>query len=281
MLRIARDGDLPAIDAYLAERADTCMFLRSNLRAVGLRWDGGRYQAQYALAWDGDAVVGVIGHAWNGMLLIQSDAPVAALVTEVVRHSGRTVAGFSGPIEQVRTAREALGLAEARAQLDDDETLMALALDRLVIPPALARGAVRARPGTASDRATIAGWRAAYLVELNGSPPGAETESAAARWFDAALAETNLWVAEHDGAPVALTSFNARLPDRVQVGGVFTPPALRGRGYARAVVAASLLDARAAGVERAILFTPRADALAAYRAIGFETIGRYGIVLLA
>jgi predicted GNAT family acetyltransferase len=62
---------------------------------------------------------------------------------------------------------------------------------------------------------------------------------------------------------------------------VFTPQALRGRGYARAVVAGSLAQARSAGVARAVLFTPRPDAVAGYRAVGFEQIGRYGVVLFA
>jgi len=67
----------------------------------------------------------------------------------------------------------------------------------------------------------------------------------------------------------------------VQVGGVYTPPALRNRGHARAVVAASLLDARGDGATRGILFTPRPDAVAAYRALGFAAIGRYAIVVFA
>ena len=36
----AREDDLPAIEAYLAARAETSMFLRSNLRAAGLAWSG-------------------------------------------------------------------------------------------------------------------------------------------------------------------------------------------------------------------------------------------------
>ena len=77
------------------------------------------------------------------------------------------------------------------------------------------------------------------------------------------------------------TAFNATLPDCVQVGGVFTPPELRGRGHGRAVVAASLEIARSEGVTRSILFTDEANAPArrAYEAIGFREIGRYGIVL--
>lgn len=48
------------------------------------------------------------------------------------------------------------------------------------------------------------------------------------------------------------------------------------------MVAASLLDLRAKGVERAVLFT-EADNYAkrAYEAIGFRVIGDYGLVLWA
>ena len=62
--------------------------------------------------------------------------------------------------------------------------------------------------------------------------------------------------------------FNARLPDIAQVGGVWTPPHARGRGYARCVVAGSLLHARTQGVSRALLFTMESNvaAMRAYEA---------------
>jgi predicted GNAT family acetyltransferase len=67
----------------------------------------------------------------------------------------------------------------------------------------------------------------------------------------------------------------------VQIGGVFTPHALRGKGYARACVAGSLLAARTGGVRRAVLFTPKTNnsAQAAYRAIGFQVVGEYGLTI--
>ena len=77
------------------------------------------------------------------------------------------------------------------------------------------------------------------------------------------------------------SAFNAALPDCVQVGGVFTPPPLRGRGFGRAVVAGTLLLARERGVERSVLFTgpDNAPAQTAYRALGYRDIGDYGLVL--
>ena len=82
-----------------------------------------------------------------------------------------------------------------------------------------------------------------------------------------------------DGEPVALTGFNARLPDIVQVGGVYMPPEARGRGLARRAVALHLTQARAAGAGRATLFASGAAAVACYAALGFERIGSFTLVL--
>jgi len=87
------------------------------------------------------------------------------------------------------------------------------------------------------------------------------------------------WLLSADGQPVSYSNFNARLSEIVQIGGVWTPPELRGRGYGGAVVAGSLLQARAEGVTRAVLFAERTEAKRAYRRIGFRAVGEYGLVL--
>jgi predicted GNAT family acetyltransferase len=86
-------------------------------------------------------------------------------------------------------------------------------------------------------------------------------------------------VLEADGALAAYSAFNARLPEIVQVGGVWTPRPQRGRGFARAVVAASLLEARAEGVARAVLFTESPAARRCYEALGFRKVSEYGLVI--
>jgi len=280
MIDAARDDDLGAIEAYLASRADTCMLLRSNLRAVGLAWSGARFQAEYVVARRGGAIVGVAGHTWNGLLLIQTDERAGELAIAAVARSGRRVSGFMGPYDQATTARTALGLDATPAIQHDDESLMALSLDALLVPPRLAAGAVRARLATAADRGTLIPWRAEYMIEGRLVPADRDPTDRATEGIDISIADQRLWLLEEDGAPVAMSAFNAVLPDCVQIGGVFTPPALRGRGHARAAVAGSLLAARAAGTTRAILYTHGGDAAAAYRAIGFTGIGRYGLILL-
>jgi predicted GNAT family acetyltransferase len=124
-------------------------------------------------------------------------------------------------------------------------------------------------------------WRAAYHVEALGERDDAELRRRVRddlrEYADAGLH----WVLERDAEIVAYSAFNAALPDCVQVGGVFTPPALRGRGYGRAVVAGTLLEARRRGVARSVLFTDpdNAPARTAYRALGYREVGDYGLVL--
>ncbi|MGB0904205.1 MAG: GNAT family N-acetyltransferase, partial [Mangrovicoccus sp.] len=84
-----------------------------------------------------------------------------------------------------------------------------------------------------------------------------------------------------DGQPVALTGFNASLPDVVQIGAVYVPPELRCNGYARAAVALQLLEARRKGVSRSILFAANEPAERAYRALGYRQIGDYSLVMFS
>ena len=66
----------------------------------------------------------------------------------------------------------------------------------------------------------------------------------------------------------------------MQVGGVYTPPGLRGRGQARRAVALHMQELRGEGVQTAILFASGAAACRAYEAIGFRRIGTYSLAIL-
>ena len=125
--------------------------------------------------------------------------------------------------------------------------------------------------------------RLEYTRELDLEPVGPALQEKLRRTYEAARSGGGLFVAESGGALVAMTSFNARLPEMVQVAGVYTPPALRSRGYAQCVVAGHLIAARTAGVKRATLFTRAANlaAQAAYRGIGFNSIGDYALIVFA
>ncbi|MBN1314422.1 MAG: GNAT family N-acetyltransferase, partial [Anaerolineales bacterium] len=112
--------------------------------------------------------------------------------------------------------------------------------------------------------------------------PGSGLEKKCRDDVERAQLERRTWVLERDGELVACSSFNTAIREAVQVGGVWTPPELRCRGYARAVVASSLLDAAREGASKAILFTgpDNIGAQRAYLACGFRQIGYYRLLLL-
>jgi GNAT superfamily N-acetyltransferase len=269
--------DEAALEAFLAPRAESSMLLRGNARAAGLVDGGQRLQATYAAAWQDDAIVAVAACAWNGVVLLQVPAPEWMEVARVaVAHSGRVVTGLSGPVAQVRAARTLLGLDGRAATLDGDEELFTLVLADLLVPPPLAERGWHCRPPLLQELPLLIRWRIAYAIETLGATAGPALDAEVARSITAHPPHSVLVV---DGAPGAMTTFNARLPDIVQIGGVYTPPELRSRGYARAAVAGSLQVVRGEGVQRAVLFTASVPARRAYEALGFAAVGRYSLVM--
>ncbi|MCP3673000.1 MAG: GNAT family N-acetyltransferase, partial [Gammaproteobacteria bacterium] len=120
-------------------------------------------------------------------------------------------------------------------------------------------------------------WLKAYNIEGLGK----EDNEALGQHVEEGMEKaTDRWALLIDDKPVSLSGFNAKLPEIVQVGPVWTPPKYRNRGYARALVAMTLQKARQEGARKAILFTDTPAAIKAYEAIGFEKIGAYRLALL-
>lgn len=279
MLRRLTDGDEALLEEFLAFHADSSMFLRSNARRAGLAYSGKPFQAVYAAAFRDGRVIGVVAHGWNGMLLLQAPEEADRLALACVEWSGLPITGFAGPAAHVRQARSALKLEEAETTVEGDEALYALNLSDLVIPAPLATGAIVCRAPHSDERDTLCAWRLAYDIELLGANDSPEARAGSASFLDAQIADANVWVAVEGDRPVSLSAFNAALPDIVQLGGIYTPPALRGRGFARVAVAASLIAARERGASRAVLFTNNLNAVRTYEALGFRRGGDYSLVL--
>jgi ribosomal protein S18 acetylase RimI-like enzyme len=275
-------GDEGRLDAYLAGHPATSLFLRSNLRRGGLEDQGKRFQGRYAAALTIEReIAGVIAHSWNGNMLIQAPP---ALAVELARHlmadGDRPLCGLIGPLDAARAVAGAF--AEQSSRRDGAEDLFNLPLDRLVVPSLLTSGACGWRRAVAPDIPLLAGWRLDYCVEaLDAVPDAALRAQAEADIAVGVTAGDVFLLIGANGAILSMATHNARIPDTVQIGGVWTPPDLRGRGYARAVVAGALLAARDDGAKLAVLFTGKENepARRAYLALGFQIIGDYAILL--
>ncbi len=282
VIRILQPGDEAALEAFLLPRVESSMFVIGNMRTSGLIDDGHPYSGTYAAALEEESITAVVAHYWNHNLVFQAPVHLDSLCRAVVEASQRPVSGLIGPNDQVTLAKEALQIDESTMQMDESENLYSLRLDDLIVPGILGSGAVSGRRIQPRDLELITRWTAAYSVEALGEKDGPQLVQSCRASVERSLAEGRTWVLEDHGQPVACSSFNTAIEEAVQVGGVWTPPELRGRGYGRSVVAVSLLDAHREGVHQAILFTGESNipAQRAYAALGFRHIGDYRITLL-
>jgi GNAT superfamily N-acetyltransferase len=276
-------SDRSALELLLTAHADRSMFLQSNLLAAEFEDDGRPCSATYVGALAGGEVLAVAAHCWNDNVLLLCPEALAEVIRAVPGTSGRPVKGLVGPWEQVVEARGVLGLEEAPTAFCEREILFTLDLDALVVPQPLARGEVRCSVAAQEDLEALVAMRLVYELEAIGARGGPEHEGQARASMQRSIDDGAAWVLREQGREiVACSHFNARTPRAVQIGGVYTFPALRGRGFARAVVAGSLLAARERGVRRSVLFTGHHNlpAITAYEALGYRRTGDYGVVLL-
>jgi GNAT superfamily N-acetyltransferase len=132
-------------------------------------------------------------------------------------------------VEEFATAWSAKRGAKARRRMSQG----VFALER-VIPASAVPGAMR--DADDDDRALLLEWLRAFGVEaLRDEEPDEERLTG---FVDHRLRSSNaglvLW---HDDGPVSMAGFGGRTPNGIRVGPVYTPPELRGRGYASALVA--------------------------------------------
>ncbi|UWR45473.1 GNAT family N-acetyltransferase [Phaeobacter inhibens] len=283
--RPAQDNDLPAVQDLLHRHIESSMFLLINLRDHGL---AGTAPKAVQLWVRGRAEDGVAGLTNDGSLLIQAGAATAEdwrQLQQLVDHrlaqtASQQQVGVLGETAQLRRYLAATGLDQRPKRLDRDEPGLALSLTELDLGsldrPQLS-GAVL-HPLSAAPRPMLVQWRAAYHQEILGTP-ASEAVAVASQDIDSYLLRDSHRVLNIADRWVAMTGFNAQLPEVVQIGGVYTPPEQRGHGYARCALALHLKEARAAGVEQAVLFAAGEAAVRAYRAIGFQSIGGYSLVL--
>ena len=284
VVRVLVPGDESLLTPFFAAHPDTTLFLESNLLTGGLEDRGEALQGTYLAALDGaGAVVGVASHTWNGNLLLEAPTALVELARAAVAATRRPVAGLIGRADQVDAARRALGLRSAPTSLDSREDLFRLELDELRVPAPLATGELRCRKPDDSELGRLTDWRHDYRVEEIRELPGEGLREKARTELEVYQRLDRHFVLERDGQLLAYAAYNASTPDCVQLGGVYTPPPLRSRGYGRAVVAGALLRAREQGVQRSVLFTPidNTPAQRAYRALGYERVGDYALLLFA
>jgi uncharacterized protein len=189
------------------------------------------------------------------------DALVAAIDDELPG-----VVGAVPEVEAFGTAWAAKRGAKARRRMSQG----VFALER-VVPVSGVAGEMR--HAGEEDRPLLFEWLRAFGVEALRDDEPDEERLAGVIDHRLSAAEAGLVLWEHDG-PVSMGGFGGRTPNGIRVGPVYTPPDLRGRGYASALVAelsATLLER---GHRFCFLYTDLANPTSnrIYERIGYERV---------
>ncbi|HUF06893.1 MAG TPA: GNAT family N-acetyltransferase [Candidatus Binatia bacterium] len=184
--------------------------------------------------------------------------------------TGEPLPGVLGPTEPAeRFARHWTDATGQPARIELAERIFRL--ERVIPPQRPATGSWRF--GEPRDHELALRWWLAFISEaMPLGPPPRDPEQVIARW----LASPNVWVYfwEDGGEPVSMVGASGETPHGVRIGPVYTPPELRGRGYASALTATASQDQLDRGRDFVFLFTDLANPTSnkIYRAIGYEPV---------
>jgi len=207
------------------------------------------------------------------LVLSEIDDPLIgqALAIDTLDRDLPGVAGPVGEVEAFVAARVAAGGPPGHHH----ETDRIFRLD--TVRPTRPVAGTRRIAGPA-DRDLVRAWLEGFMIDAFGRADLAEAESMTDRWINRRGRTLHLW---EDGEPVSLCGIGGPTPRGIRIGPVYTPPAVRGRGYASALVAAVSQEALDGGRQFCFLFTDAANPTSnhIYQEIGYEHVRDVDIVL--
>jgi predicted GNAT family acetyltransferase len=194
------------------------------------------------------------------------DASAAAAIAAGIDDELPGVVGSLPEVDQFAAAWVARTGGEARRVRD--QGLFAL---EQVEPARAVAGSLR--DATEADRPLIRDWYRAFAMEAIGdeNPDEERLQQTISHRLEAENAGLVLW---EDGEPVSLAGFGDPTPNGIRIGPVYTPPELRGRGYASALVAELSSRLLESGRRFCFLYTDLANPTAnrIYERIGYRRV---------
>lgn len=272
------DGHRESALALMRRHRETSLFLLGNLDEYGPVLTDHLNSGTYKVVLEGEAVVAVFVLTRRGNLLVQSDrradyaAPIAAACAEepvalggligdwaVIEPLWRSLEGAAPPFVTTYHNRDILYRRATRP-----EDVVAVPGVRLLTPADFAEWEPLNRAFTVDEGLPVQGTLEQRRVAFS-------DKAEQARW----------WGYFQDGRLASMATMGIVVDGVGQVGGVYTPPEFRRRGYSGAVMR-QLLAAAAGpmGLHTVVLFTgeQNVQAKAMYEALGFARIGHFALI---
>jgi uncharacterized protein len=136
------------------------------------------------------------------------------------------------------------------------------------------------RVATPDDRDLLVAWMREFADEVLPDEPEGDRQTRAVEDRLDADEHAGLWLWEDGGRPVSMSGYGSETPNGIRIGPVYTPPELRGQGYATGLVSEQSRWLLESGRRFCFLYTdldnPTSNAL--YRRIGYRIVAESGDV---
>ncbi len=269
-MRDAAQFEDEALDLLLAREAENCLMigLTSQLRSGAATLTAS--SPYFALIRSQEKVVGAALIAGYVLVLSHPIDPAALLLIAAdVAEAAPDVPGVVSEKGASRSFAEAWTALTGKAhRVNLSERIFQC--ERVVSPRAVSGAmSIAGEP----DRGLLARWLGAFAQEALGqSSDAAANDRFATRWTQRQGRTMYLWIDE--GRVVSMVGVSGDTPNGIRVAPVYTPPELRGRGYASALTAAVTQTQFDAGKRYCFLYTDLANPTSnhIYQSVGYRPV---------
>lgn len=318
MTTISREliiGDEQVLRDFLAPYQASSMHILNNLRTTGLPVSSQHsaerklnlYEGRYYGYFENNQLMAVIVHWWNQNMVVQCPIDCERILPNLLQFwrdqtlamntqalsetaadstEDRTMkfGGLFGPDQAVSIAKSILGLnrPELPWACDSIDELMTTAFEAERLQSMLTSNLEMALP-TSMPESTLIEWMVGFEQEAMGyaSPDLTFIKQRIDGFRQPTDRPKARILLDSSGNPLSLIGTSCRFDNIIQIGPVWTPPNLRGRGYARQLLARIFLEELQQGSsQEATLIASDPFAIRCYKSVGFRTIGNFQLSLL-
>ena len=221
-----------------------------------------------AVCMEGDSVKGTAVRTGPGHRLLISKADVQAVAELAIaaRNAGVASNGFMASADHFSLLADSIGIEVYPRRRNG--------LYRLtkVVPPKGVEG--HARLAVRSELDMLAHWVVAFGAEVDGVTSEMEGMR---NWIEGRFNAGGLVVWVVGERVVSLANMTGKTPNTMKINAVYTPPEMRGNGYASACVADASKRILDLGLRHATLYTDLSNPISnrIYQNIGYEWVGEY------
>ncbi|MCB9024775.1 MAG: GNAT family N-acetyltransferase [Bdellovibrionaceae bacterium] len=288
IVEIVDEKNLKNCIDFLEARKETCLFLLGNMKDYGFRKGEHLSSGNYRVLKRHDKIVCVFSMTRRSNLIIQSDAldDYSPEIAEAVKEDNIEIKGIIGPWKDTWLFKSYLETSSGKFKTNfvSKEKMYSLPL---VSSKSLvsSNSKIELEPNQDIRFLTLADYEQwdplnrEYLAEEGLVSPGGSEQRKS--HFKERVDAKYWWGVFHGKELVSIGAYNTRYKNIGQIGGVYTPPEERRKGYSKLCIKKLIKDSvDIHKLDTLILFTGEKNyaAQSLYEVLGFKQMGYFGLI---